>query len=436
MIVDLYAGPGGWDEGMRMLGITDVVGIEWDHAACLTAVAAGHKRIRADVSKYCIDVFAGAEGVIASPPCQAWSMAGKRQGEVDRARVHALVDAYANGGNDPGEGWADERSHHAAQPVRWVRELRPRWVALEQVPPVLALWQHIAERFRRWGYSTWTGVLNAADYGVPQTRERAILVARLDSVAQPPRPTHAREPGDLDLFGGQLLPWVSMAEALGWVGIDRPARTVCGDRSPRWAYRQGASYGTGWTLETENRSETAAGRVPYLRSTDRPAPTVVSNADRWLLHTNRDQQPDGTRQTVSLDRPAPAFTAKSGGQWVLRNGNQDNACVRPVDEPAGTMHFGHGANDVRWFETRPATTVLGSPRIGRPGHKDRDKGESQFEQDSLRITQTEAAVLQSFRADYPWQGTKTKQFEQIGNAVPPRLAAAVIGAFTATREAS
>jgi len=43
LIEDTFAGPGGWDEGLRMLGVTShVVGYEWDRAACQTATAAGH----------------------------------------------------------------------------------------------------------------------------------------------------------------------------------------------------------------------------------------------------------------------------------------------------------------------------------------------------------------------------------------------------------
>ena len=48
----------------------------------------------------------------------------------------------------------------------------------------------------------------------------------------------------------------------------------------------------------------------------------------------------------------------------------------------------------------------------------------------IRLTVPEALILQGFPADYPVRGTRTKQFEQIGNAVPPPLAAAIVAALT------
>ena len=111
MIVDLFAGPGGWDEALTALGRDDVVGLEWDAAACATAKAAGHARIRCDVAAYPTEPFAGVEGVIASPPCQAWSMAGSRKGESDRANCHFLADRMAAGDDSTDwTEWEDERS--------------------------------------------------------------------------------------------------------------------------------------------------------------------------------------------------------------------------------------------------------------------------------------------------------------------------------------
>ena len=317
VIVDIFAGPGGWDEGLRMIGRTDVLGIEWDESACLTAEAAGHKRLRADVAALDAADWAGAEGLIASPPCQAWSLAGKRGGEEDRAACHELADRMAAGDDSTDwRDWTDDRSPLVCQPIRWARELRPEWIALEEVPAVLDLWEHFARIFRAWGYSVWVGTLLAADYGVPQTRTRAILMASRVRTVTPPEPTHAEHPEGLDLFGGgHRQKWVSMAEALGWGG-------------------------------------------------------------------------SSTRQAM--------FDA--------------------IGIPA-------------WVEKRPSTTVAGDSRIADPGHKDRANGERQFRPDGIRVTVQEAGVLQSFRPDYPWQGTRTKQYEQVGNAVPPLMAARVLAAL-------
>ena len=123
-----------------------------------------------------------------------------------------------------------------------------------------------------------------------------------------------------------------------------------------------------------------------------------------------DWKPGGERedaQTIDLDeRPAPTVTTKSGGQWQF---------------------------------TRPATTVLGDSRLWPPGHKvnadDRRRlGEEEANErygdragtEAIRLEIGDALRLQSFPADYPVRGTKTRQFEQIGNAIPPLLAEAVL----------
>lgn len=169
-----------------------------------------------------------------------------------------------------------------------------------------------------------------------------------------------------------------------------------------------------------------------------PAPVITSKARtaRWYDRRQGHTDPGGARtmvRKIPASEPAPTIAAMglSTGRdvWVYVNGNQDNAARRPDVDPAPTVHFGAAMNDVRWAEERPATTVAGDPRLGSPGHRDREGGERQFGEQSVRVTLEEAAILQGFRADYPWQGSRTKCFEQVGNAVPPPLALAVLRAL-------
>lgn len=102
---------------------------------------------------------------------------------------------------------------------------------------------------------------------------------------------------------------------------------------------------------------------------------------------------------------------------MLRGSNNANAAIRPDDEPAPTLVFGHQGNDIRVYPA--GTTVRGVPEAAATRHPD-----------SRPLTIREAGILQSFPAEYPWQGSRTKQGEQVGNAVPPLLAAHVLGAVT------
>jgi DNA (cytosine-5)-methyltransferase 1 len=230
LVIEGFAGPGGWSEGLRLAASrATVVGFELDWWACKTAMAAGNQRVQADVSTLALDHLAGnVDGTVMSPPCPPWSMSGRRLGPLDQLNVLRRIDAFANGLTPETVEWNDPRSFLCAEPMRWAVTLRPRWIALEQVPGALPLWKHIGGHLENLGYSVATGVLNCEEYGVPQTRKRAVLVARRDGLAGLPPPTHrryrkgvAQEEGD-----ARLLPWVSMYDASGWGLKDRPAWTV------------------------------------------------------------------------------------------------------------------------------------------------------------------------------------------------------------------
>ncbi|MFD6994134.1 DNA cytosine methyltransferase [Streptomyces sp. NPDC059943] len=399
MILDLFAGPGGWSHALTVLGVRDI-GLEWDRWACRTRAAAGQLTIRTDVARYPVWPFTGrTHGLIASPPCQAWSMAGKRLGLLDQPLVHQAVTDLAQG-RDTRErllaSCQDERSLLAAEPMRYLHALNtvsePEWVAMEEVPDVLPLWKQYAAILRKWGFSVWTGILNAADYGVPQTRRRAILLASRVRTAEPPAPTHAQAAEPESLFGPGREQWVSMATALGWGATDRPVPTVCAGGGPGGGAEPFPS-GSRKTL-TDARD-----RGTWTPRTTGNMPTPQRRSGRAAPSSSRKDHP--------VEEPVTAGAHR--WSWALRSNNQANATIRSLSEPAGTLFFGHRANECVWV-----------PEPAEPGGPDT---EQLLIPDSIRITAQEAGLLQTFPASYPWAGNKGQQFSQIGNAVPPRLAA-------------
>lgn len=411
MILEPFGGPGGSSTGLALLGRHDAVGVELNPDACRTAVVAGHRRVRADVATFPLDHLAGqVEGLVMSPPCQAFSRAGKRLGLKDQPGLYAHLRLVTRAGRwvdyDP-QDWHDPRSPLVLQVVRWIDALRPEWVACEQVPDVIPLWQAVARWMHGLGYGTAVGLLSAERFGVPQTRQRAFLVGRLGGSPHLPGATHqAYEPGrsaraqEPDLWGPGLLPWVSMAGALGW-SADRPARTVCGDQPAPTLVANARS----WELRTNQVPGGADGGY-QRRPADEPAPTVSGQGRSWgweLLPSGREKVNDRT-----LPRPldAPSMTVAFGHsdmRWSYRNGNQDHTAVRDQDQPAPTVHFGARMNQVDWVADR------------------------QYDEQTVRVEVWQAGVLQSFPPDYPWRGTRTAQYRQVGDAVPPLLAAAVLG---------
>ena len=369
-VLVLFCGGGGSSLGIHWaLPSVTVVGIDSDADSCATHTAHGWQTIKADVADLSPRNYGPASGLWASPPCTAWSSAGKRQAV---GRTDEVLRYIADWRIGDGVKWRgdDPLVWLVTEPLRWALTLMPKWVACEQVPAVLPAWEATADRLRAVGYSTWTGVLNSADHGVPQTRERAILMASRVWTVHPPVRTHAEYPHPR-LYGVDELPWVSMADALGWKRTDVTH------------------------IRMDNRANAAVRRV------SEPSPPVLASHDNgncvWVLDTHRGQDADGSTQTRPLDRPAPSVTGKAASQWA----------------------FG-----------RPATTVMGDGRVFPPDGHHAYQGRGSWSTHAIKVTLEELATLQGFPSGYQFAGNKRSRARQIGNAVPPALAEAVVRALT------
>lgn len=110
---------------------------------------------------------------------------------------------------------------------------------------------------------------------------------------------------------------------------------------------------------------------------------------------------------------------------------------RRADQPAATLDS--RTDLAEWVAERPATTVAADPRVHPPGHKlngDDEAAGREYDgragKNAVRVTVTEAAILQGFSPDVPWQGSRTAVFRQIGNAIPPPLAKAILSSLLDT----
>jgi DNA (cytosine-5)-methyltransferase 1 len=172
--VDLFSGAGGMTQGLMQAGFRPIASVEINEIASAT-----HQRNFPQCHHFCGDIeefdsqtWLAEIGspkvhlVVGGPPCQGFSVAGKRNP------------------NDP-------RNRLFRQFVRVVSEIRPWYIVMENVPGILTInkgvvRQEICEAFTQIGYPHISiAILESAAYGVPQIRPRAIFIANRFGLANP-----------------------------------------------------------------------------------------------------------------------------------------------------------------------------------------------------------------------------------------------------------
>lgn len=167
-VIDLFCGCGGLSLGFEQAGFDVLLGIDnWKDALstfsynhhnsetiCADLMTLDAKDVQGVIGERRVDV------IIGGPPCQGFSVAGKRIIDDDRNKLYKSF-------------------------VRMVAHFKPRAFVLENVPNILTMGDGIIKRaiiadFESLGYTVVNKVLLASDYGVPQNRRRAIFVGMLN----------------------------------------------------------------------------------------------------------------------------------------------------------------------------------------------------------------------------------------------------------------
>lgn len=318
--IDLFSGCGGLSTGLLDVGYRVALGVDHDAPSLVTFdynhSYRGSRSLLADVAELSGADLLEAAGLTeldllaGGPPCQPFSIAGKRLG----------LD--------------DPRGHLIGEFLRLVDETSPRAVLFENVPAVATAHEgkvlfELETALRDLGYLVQSKVLLAAAYGVPQNRKRLIVLAARDvaSLPFPPEPTHGAEES---LFAHRF----------------RTSREAIHDLPD----------------VTDPRSEAIPNHEP-------------TNHTPKMLDAFRTLEP-GTRERGSYhDRLHPARPS-----YTLRAGSGNFSPLRPVH----------------------------------------------YEYDRV-VTVRESARIQGFDDNFIWPDSQSRlqQYRQVGNAVPPPLAAAL-----------
>jgi len=370
--LDLFAGAGGMTLGFKNAGVESVGAIELDRFAADTfrynfpEIPMYNRDIYSFTNEEIESLFAGVDIVAGGPPCQGFSVAGPSQYGIIDTRNTLIMEFF-----------------------RFISVLKPRYCILENVKGILngkmnssqkALATYIKE-LEKINYHSKVFVLQAADFGVPQYRERVVVISAL---------------------GDNLIPETIIGDFQGsenWVTV----KDVFGDLPDINAGEGSNDY---MPYKTEPQSEYQR----YIRSDSKGVFNHVAMKHTPRLIARFAQIPQGGSL---LDVPAEY------GQ------RQRNGTDLDVKKRYKTNNQRLDPNKVSNIITASFQSTFVHPYLNR------------------NLTAREGARLQSFPDSFVFCGPRTlmsksllikenrtdeiglSQYNQIGNAVPPRMAYAI-----------
>lgn len=350
--------------------------------------------------------------LIGGPPCQGFSQL-RRSEERENGKI-IKFRGYNKIANDP-------RNDLVLRYLEVAEYLRPKFIVIENVPQMLnhgfdgrlgRLSETIIEMLEKdLGYSVEVAILTAADYGVPQLRDRAFFIASAIGPATLPKPTHCA-PEKTKTSPLKLLPWTTVSDAIK--NLPSP---------PELLDSLGGKHIDAY-LKSANAYEqlmTTGCLFPFNH--------VTRSYRDSVLKIIREMRPGKTWDTES-ERMRESYQGMINE--VIHKSNATEVSARRILEKAGKInpvffkqYYWSAYTRLEW--NAPALTITANANFlgsGRFTHPEAMRG----------ITMREAARLQSFDDNFRFvtsdhDDTSTARIgigmDMIGEAVPPLLAQAI-----------
>lgn len=384
-VISLFSGAGGMDLGFINAGFE----IVWANDFFKEAVESYKKNVddrivygditKIDSSEMPNDI----DLVIGGFPCQGFSVANTKR------------------------SMKDERNFLYKEMLRVIDDKKPKFFVAENVKGILSMkkgkvFEIIKKDFKKLGYNVDARLLNAAEYGVPQARERVVIIGNRIGVENPyPKPTHWVDSKKYESKKGLKDP-VTVEQTIGFLSDVRLSDKPITLDNGMIIYNHMAAtnvYDKFWGRKYKVKQEDICDYLKMWR--DKAGYTTKKVDDHFGYKYTAGHWFRKDNHSGSIPKPSDWWELKK----ILGFDNKYDKKVTTMVEKE--IKFEQSLRITNW--DRPSDTITAtSPEI----HVNRER----------RLSARECAMLQTFPMDYEFVGSLNVVYRQIGNAVPVKLA--------------